>query len=123
MGVGKAHIDNEESGGLFINYNLKKLRLDKKAYCYFGHGGKTYLKHPNTNFIFENTELPYPEQIFKNVKKAAQLFPNSKIIGWDIAFTSEGPVIIEGNGKPDLLSLEILSKGLKNHAFFKKVIS
>ena len=33
-------------------------------------------------------------------KKAALILPEVRYIGWDIAFTKEGPVMVEGNEYP-----------------------
>ncbi len=46
---------------------------------------------------FSHQQLPGWEQAVKTAQKAHLLFPNIKTIGWDLAITDQGIVLIEGN--------------------------
>lgn len=59
-----------------------------------------YKEHPLTKFKFEKVKIPYIAEAIKMVKKAALIVPEIRYIGWDVAITPEGPVIIEGNFYP-----------------------
>jgi len=40
------------------------------------------------------------------------------VIGWDIAILDRGPVIVEGNGNPDMDILQrFMREGLREHRF------
>lgn len=62
-----------------------------------GKGAIYFQKHPFTNIEFESFEIPFWADIIALAKKTAVQFLPLRTIGWDIAVTSEGPKIIEGN--------------------------
>ncbi|MDD3674118.1 sugar-transfer associated ATP-grasp domain-containing protein [Thauera propionica] len=54
-------------------------------------------KHPDTGELIAGRALPYWEET-KSLLLAAQLAtPGLRTIGWDIAVTASGPMIVEGN--------------------------
>lgn len=89
-------IDNwsGEQGGIIIPIDLNTGKLKDVGFDYFF---KKYNKHPNTEVIFKNYEMPYFEEIVELVKRAALVFPKTKSLGWDVAITQNGPMIIEAN--------------------------
>lgn len=40
------------------------------------------------------------------VLEACRVFPSVRYVGWDVAITSNGPLIIEGNPGPGFATLE-----------------
>lgn len=56
-----------------------------------------YKEHPVTHFTAKNTQLPCWEDVLDLAKKAAYRVPQVAYVGWDIALTDKGPVLIEGN--------------------------
>ena len=59
-----------------------------------------YKKHPVTRFDFKNLKVPYTKEAIELCKKAALEVPEMRYIGWDVAITPKGPVLIEGNYYP-----------------------
>lgn len=57
-------------------------------------------KHPDTGVSLKNYKVPYFSRVKNLVIEAAKLIPEVNFIGWDVAVTDSGPVIIEGNGAP-----------------------
>jgi len=45
----------------------------------------------------QGRSIPFWSQLCKYIFKAHDVCPNIRTIGWDIAITDEGPVLIEGN--------------------------
>src|SRR5690625_1380033 len=121
LGVGDTHVDNASSGGIFVPYHVEHNMLAREAYRLLWHGGETFLRHPDTGHQFEGIQLPYPEKVRELVVQAAQLFPKQKIIGWDIAFTPDGPVIVEANANPSAVMNQIAEKGLKSNETYKRL--
>jgi len=68
-----------------------------------------FLKHPTSKFEFKTTKIPYMKEAIKLAKEAALEVPEVRYVGWDIAISEKGPIIIEGNFFP--------STGL--HQFYK----
>lgn len=121
VGRKDSFVDNAAAGGVFLDYNLHKNAMGSIAYTHAGSGGYTYKKHPDTNFEFQNKKLPYPEKVIDIVVKAAKLIPDVELIGWDIGYTEEGPVLIEGNSNPSLLVMQTTQKGLRHNGLYRKI--
>lgn len=62
-----------------------------------GSGIRTIVMHPDTNLCFEGFKLPFWKKTCDLVTEVAPKFLPLRTIGWDIALTSEGPIIVEGN--------------------------
>ncbi|MCA0433201.1 MAG: hypothetical protein LCH46_08040 [Proteobacteria bacterium] len=58
--------------------------------------------HPVSGAHFAGRELPFWKEAIALACEAGDAFPWRTAIGWDVAMLRDGPMIIEGNGKPDL---------------------
>lgn len=96
-----------------------RLNNDGTPACKFvDDAGKIFDKHPLTGFDFNTIEkIPYVKESFEMVKQAALLIPEIRYIGWDIAITETGPVVIEGNEYPSygLIQNYLLNKDNPGH--------
>lgn len=63
-------------------------------------------KHPDTNFEFSGYKFPYWNEIREFVLEAANKLENIGCIGWDIAYSVDGPMVIEINAGAGLQSLQ-----------------
>ncbi len=105
-------VDNWAKGGLLIPIDIEKGILTKWGFYKPPYGGKSD-KHPDSGICFENFPIPF----FKEAKElVCQMHEclNLYSIGWDIAITENGPVVIEGNDNWDLALGQIAVKGFKN---------
>ncbi len=57
--------------------------------------------HPDTGTLLVGRDVPQLAEIERLALDAARVFPDLRIIGWDIAATANGPVVLEGNFAPD----------------------
>lgn len=121
MGTGKSFVDNGSSGGIFVHYDIHNNSMDKVAYKLPESGGNSYYKHPTTGVKFHQMGLPYPEEVICLVTKAAKLFTDIDLIGWDIAFTPDGPLILEANDNPHIVMMQISCKGIKSNSIYNEV--
>ncbi len=62
-----------------------------------GSGIKTVAAHPQTDICFAGFQLPFWAEACRLVKRAALKFSPIRTIGWDIALTPDGPLVLEGN--------------------------
>ncbi len=62
--------------------------------------------HPITNEKIVGFKVPMFDKACKLVKDASKVVPEVKYIGWDIAITPKGPVIIEGNCYPGVFQMK-----------------
>ena len=56
-----------------------------------------YTKHPDTGFVAKGYKIPFWKEILEMVEKAAAVVPQVGYVGWDVAISETGPVLIEGN--------------------------
>lgn len=110
MGRGGMEIDNASSGGLYLKIDPRTGILNKFAVT---NEQEEYPAHPDTNFTFEGYKVPVWDEITAFVKKAAFKFGEIQYIGWDIAYTINGPVVIEANNGPDISILQDFYKGVR----------
>ena len=95
MGKGDAVIDNASAGGVFGVINVET----GKIYAACDRFGGTFDKHPDSGIELIGFEIPRWEEVKNLVKKAAQVLPKVRYVGWDVAVTKTGCVLIEGNDK------------------------
>jgi hypothetical protein len=88
-------IDNFSSGGGVVLID-KNGRLEKYGLHFKGEPTCQEC-HPDTGFKFAAYKVPYYNEAVDLAIKAHAFLYASCAIGWDIAITEEGPVIIEGN--------------------------
>ncbi len=70
--------------------------------------------HPVTKTKFTGFNIHLWNECIQTVKNAATKFPELLALGWDVAITETGPVIIEANWESGLDMFQILSgKGFK----------
>jgi len=62
--------------------------------------GNIYENHPLTNKKFSEVKISGVKEAFDLVKKLHLEIPQLRYIGWDIAFTNDGPELVEGNEYP-----------------------
>jgi hypothetical protein len=71
-----------------------------------GINRKTVFAHPDSNEAIAGLQLPDWEAAKSLVLSASRLLHDTWMIGWDVAFTPDGPVIVEANETPDLLLMQ-----------------
>jgi len=122
MGDGHHDVDNFHSGGMFSVFDengvVTKPAIDRE--------GNIYEVHPLTNEKIIGFKIPYYKEAIEMVKEASKVIPEVRYIGFDVAITDKGPVLVEGNELPgyDLYQSKIhisdSKEGLK--PLFDKVI-
>lgn len=122
IGRGGNIVDNVMAGGLFVGVDLKTGRLNDYAFTELEHGGVIYSHHPDTGVEFRNFTIPYFHEVKKIALKAATLI-SSKLVGWDIAITKNGPLLIEGNHSIHIGVLDAAYGGLRKNSIFQKVMA
>lgn len=97
----RARVDNMKAGGLIVPVDLSDGRLGTAC---FGYGGHDHDIHPATGAPIAGRTLPGWAMAIGLVNEAhAGAFADYVLIGWDVALTADGPMLIEGNGKPGVM--------------------
>ena len=115
MGVGGAFVDNGCSGGIFAGLDVDTGIVTTQGADLKDH---RFLLHPTTGVTIPGFHVPQWEQVRATVEQAVKLAPDAVIIGWDVAITADGPVLIEGNAYPSVQIMQTAGlEGMKRRWF------
>ena len=106
-GVGNSIIDNSHAGGLSYEIDIDTGVIDSRGWGHQNAGG---IYHPNTEICMLGRKIPYWKEVIELCQNAASLIPEVAYIGWDVAITEKGPILIEGNHDPDIDVMEFVGK-------------
>lgn len=121
FGANNSINDNATSGGFFVPVNLETGVIGKKGMQFQTHGGNVFYKHPDTQGEFCGVKIPFFNEAKDQILKTLKLMPE-RIVGWDIAITKMGPVIVEGNENPSLFMSDLASGGYKKNIIMKEIL-
>lgn len=112
VGTAKSgNVDNWAAGGLAVGINEDGSLKEFGFYKHASDGKATV--HPDTNIVFSEFVIPQYNACIDTVVQAHKLFYNTRFIGWDVAITNEGPVIIEGNDNWELSLMQAADRPLR----------
>jgi uncharacterized Zn-binding protein involved in type VI secretion len=103
MAIGRNRlVDNLHAGGIAASVDLEDGMLgsasDLGADCRLGWIDR----HPDSGAQIRGTKLPMWNEVRAFAVRTHKAFNDRLLVGWDIAITPDGPVLVEGNGAPDL---------------------
>ena len=93
MGQGSSFVDNAGSGGVFGLVDLETGRV----YAACDELGNSYDVHPDTKEQIVGFVIPRWNEALSLAKELITILPNVRWVGWDLALTDDGWVLIEGN--------------------------
>lgn len=97
IGIGDMSVDNVGSGGIYTVLSADGTIVNP---CWSDKTISTYTEHPTTGMPLIGFRVPYFQEALDLCKKAAQVEKRIRYVGWDIAISDKGPVIVEGNPLP-----------------------
>jgi len=122
IGLDQSPVDNISSGGGFVGVWRSRGVLKARGFTEFEQGsGRVFLKHPVSGIGFEGYAIPYYAEAERLVLEASRCVPRLRLVGWDVAIRPDGPVLLEGNGRPALDSAELTEGGFREHAGFREL--
>ncbi|MDX9740774.1 MAG: sugar-transfer associated ATP-grasp domain-containing protein [Gammaproteobacteria bacterium] len=102
--------DNWDRGGLSVAIDVGTGTLGQ-GLAKPRYGGAWTSVHPDTGERFEGRQLPEWPRVLEVCRRAAAAFSGIRAVGWDVALTPDGPVIIEGNATWGLPVVQVHTKG------------
>lgn len=90
-------IANASYGGITVEVDVETGELISPG-GQFGH--HIFEVHPYSNKKFKGFVIPFWHEIVEMLSECGKEVPQIGYVGWDIAITENGPVIIEGNTTP-----------------------
>lgn len=117
MGQGGGQVDNASQKGFVCGLDSSTGSFAPQA------TSKLFAKiekHPDTQFQFKNYTFPYWSEIQSFVLSTSEKLENIGYIGWDIAYSKDGPLAIEINAAPGPHSLQDCFGGARELFGIKK---
>lgn len=90
-------IDNFSTGGIAAPIDLKTGKITAGAITMDPTDDRVITIHPLTKVEIIDHQLPYWPEIIKLIEQLCRDIKGDKSIGWDIAISPEGPLLIEAN--------------------------
>lgn len=106
-GVGGSLIDNATGGGIFALIDPESGVVYTKAK---DEKGNSFFAHPDTGVIYPGFKLPEWEKAVELVKNLASVMEDMCYVGWDIAHTDKGWVMVEGNPRGQMIMMQLFHK-------------
>lgn len=86
-------------------------------YTYVDNSGNVYVEaidkndniyhtHPISNKKIVGFKVPLFDEAVNLVKECAKIVPDVAYVGWDVAISDKGPVIVEGNCFPGVFQVK-----------------
>ena len=88
-------VDNAAKGGIVLSLDMNTGKIEE--YGLREYDLTKYYEHPDTKIKFKDYEVPQWSAIKELVERTVQLLPYYNSVGFDVATTVDGPVIIEIN--------------------------
>ena len=113
MKIGRAgsFVDNGGAGGILVGIDNETGKLNTDGFDEHNH---RYPAHPDSGVVFKGYQLPEWDNMKRICKEMSASIPSVKFIGWDLAHTNDGWVVIEGNGCSQLIGPQtVFKRGIK----------
>lgn len=98
IGEGDSIVDNIGAGGMCVAVDTETGVIFSKAIR--ENPEEAILFHPQTGVQLIGQRLPDWEKLLELVDQLAKVVPEHQIVGWDLAHTEKGWVMVEGNNNP-----------------------
>ncbi|MBN1186919.1 MAG: hypothetical protein JXB49_31875, partial [Bacteroidales bacterium] len=107
--------DSWSHGSLYVGINAEKECLSGSGLTSTSDKRQGLLpSHPDSEIIFEGYPVPYLDEAIDLCIRAHRLLYFNFVVGWDVAITDEGPVIVEANENPGISVLQSLNGGIRS---------
>ena len=113
MKIGRlgSFVDNGGAGGILVGIDKETGRLNTDG---FDELNIRYESHPESGIRFIGYQLPEWDSMLAICKEMSSQVSDVKYIGWDMAYTDNGWVVIEGNSRGQFIGPQTVFKcGIK----------
>ena len=107
MGVGDNVVDNAGAGGIIAAVDVETGVVSS---CGYREDGTTYDTHPDTGKHIQGSQIPRWDDLLALVDRLAFVLPEQPFVGWDLALTDDGWVMIEGNQYPSFTGIQMCTQ-------------
>ncbi|MCQ2117705.1 MAG: hypothetical protein MJY76_06190 [Bacteroidales bacterium] len=108
FGQGDACVDNRSNGGIVLALDNQGIGIASRT------GTTEYVFHPDSGQPLIGFEVPMWKEAIDLVKEMVNVLPGVRYVGWDLALTSSGWVLVECNCAANIVGLQnSLQQGFK----------
>jgi len=107
VGNGVNSVDNFHAQGMGVSIDVETGKLVGNA---LDKDGREFTHHPTSGVQFDGFQLPCFQEAKELCLKASLESDKILVVGWDIALSENGPLIIEGNRRPGYDLVQMLDK-------------
>ncbi len=107
-GSGGSVVDNGAGGGLAAAIDIETGTVFTDGYN--RHGENFLPVHPDSGITFKGFKIPKWEELKEFSCNAAKAMPTMPLIAWDIALSTDGWKIVEGNGHGAIFLYQTITK-------------
>lgn len=112
IGVKGNFVDNATQGAIIVGVNLNNGKLKQYGFQRPEFGGRSE-KHPDSGIKYSDFTIPYFKEAVQEAILFHSMLKDIHSIGWDIAFTENGPIFIEGNDNWEITGIQATNGGMK----------
>ena len=109
VGRGDAIVDNAGAGGIICAVDDMG-----KVIAAADESRHVFMEHPESKVPLVGFELPKWVELCELTKEMASKCPDCHIMGWDMAYTEKGWVVVECNYGPNLVMQFATNKGVRD---------
>lgn len=103
MAIGRNHtVDNLHSGGIAAAVDLDTGQLGQASDLGAQDSIGWIDRHPDSGAVIAGFTVPMWDEARAFTVATHRHFLDRLLVGWDVAIAPDGPVLVEGNGAPDL---------------------
>lgn len=109
MKIGRAgsFVDNGGAGGIFVGIDPETGVFNTDGY---NEMNNRFICHPDSGIHLQGFQLPEWEEMLRICREMAQKVPHVAWIGWDMAYSQSGWVVVEGNSLTEAIAPQLTSK-------------
>lgn len=115
IGMGDSIVDN---GCLSSSVDIEHGIVTSLGRC--AHKAGLYAFQPDTGEQIIGAQIPKWEELKKQIVDMANVLPNQRVIGWDLALSTKGWVMVEGNSHPAIQTLS--GEGVGARELFNRLL-
>lgn len=118
VGQNSSFVDNGGAGGILALIDAKTGKVLSDG---MDELRNEFVYHPNTNVKFKGFQIPKWKELIDMMKEAALLKPEGRYLGFDVALSKNGWVIVECNSMTAFIGQQMpMKQGIKKE--FEKLI-
>lgn len=103
FGTGGNFVDNGGKGGIICKINTDTGVIVAAV----DESPRNYTHHPDTNVKLIGFKIPHWHSAIELARKLAEVVPGARYVGWDLALTDNGWVMVEGNEKGMFIGFQL----------------